>query len=164
MHIYRGHKGLCCKIDSSLQADQALQGLLCWVLAKQLASFFFVAIMGWSDVDEEFLEMSQKSADSLDGDSEAETGPVGDGTAAGSPIHVTDSSSSASENEADQMWWVKLLKERCAHLKFGGGDGPWTVVSVCSGMLAEAFDLQAGLRVHVRVSLRARAGAYRVPK
>ena len=127
--------------------------------------------MGWSDVDEEFLEMSQKSADSLDdvdalrlSDSEAETGPVGDGTAAGSPIHVTDSSSSASENEADQMWWVKLLKERCAHLKFGGGDGPWTVVSACSGMLAEAFALQAGLRVHVRVSLRARARAYRVPK
>ncbi|CAE6969868.1 unnamed protein product [Symbiodinium sp. CCMP2592] len=105
--------------------------------------------MGWCDLDEDFLELSQKSADSVEA---AEAARLSDGGSDCEPAQPEFGSGSngcwsgSGSGSGDQSpWWVELLKDSTAHLRTheSPATGPMTIVSGCSGMLAEAFVLQA---------------------
>ena len=105
--------------------------------------------MGWCDLDESFLQLSQQSADSME---EAEAARLSDGGSDCEPAQPEFASGSngsglgSGSGAGDQsLWWAELLKESTAHLRMHESTStePWTIVSACSGMLAEAFVLQA---------------------
>ena len=77
--------------------------------------------MTWGDVDEQFLSISQKSANSIE-DAEAirvsdDEEEDGNKSEVGSVAVISSSQSSSSDIDQDIPWWAKLLKEHTCSLE-----------------------------------------------
>lgn len=120
--------------------------------------------MGWSTVDAFFSKKSEASAKSIE-DAEAVRLDDDDGddvveVGCQNPLQKAEGhSGQSSGSEIDgggSLWWVDLLRQHTSDLpkaKAKETGEEWSVVSACSGLLAEGFVLQANLReqggVHV---------------
>ena len=97
--------------------------------------------MGWEELDSRFLRLSQDSIDSIE---EADAIGLSEGSDGGASVMSAENGSGPSEGSADMgdLWWVDELKRCTAHMKYASFQR-LTLLSACSGMLAEGFALKA---------------------